>query len=329
MIYTPTTLVLGAGASMPYGFPSGRKLIELIITMNLSERNKFVQLGINSELLIEFQKDLMQADSLSIDEFLETRHEDYLEIGKSCIAYLLIQKEYSDTLFRRWKGPEDEDHAEKWYYYLMDELTTFVDDNGATKSITLDQFSDNKLSVVTFNYDRSLEHYFFTTLSKRFNAPKADVANVVQKIPIIHIHGQIGFLNWQSRLKGAPVRSYNRKLDKQTLKTAADCIQILFEADDEDSTFSRAQGVMNDAERVYFLGFGYHPENMRRMKMHKFRPQAQWWKPDRIFKGSCSGFTDEEKRLKLSGRCQPVKFGDVNHKILEFLRRDGNFLKSP
>ncbi len=30
MITTPTVFVLGAGVSMPYGFPSGRQLIEQI-----------------------------------------------------------------------------------------------------------------------------------------------------------------------------------------------------------------------------------------------------------------------------------------------------------
>jgi len=54
--------------------------------------------------------------------------------------------------------------TKSWYEYLFNQLTTRFDD-----------FEKNKLSILTFNYDRSLEFYLFTcmraTMSEQRSGP--------------------------------------------------------------------------------------------------------------------------------------------------------------
>ena len=58
MIETPTVLILGAGASMPFGFPSGRQLLQTICVRLKNEGKLFgylIELGTSRPKIIEFR----------------------------------------------------------------------------------------------------------------------------------------------------------------------------------------------------------------------------------------------------------------------------------
>jgi len=115
MITKPTVFVFGAGASMPYGFPSGRQLVEQIYCTALgnfkeTSNNKWINSGLISaprirEILNDmygasevgkFGKALRLSQQISIDAFLEHRAE-FTDIGKLTIA-LFILGEYPLTV---------------------------------------------------------------------------------------------------------------------------------------------------------------------------------------------------------------------------------------
>ena len=144
MITRPTVLILGAGASMPFGFPSGLELIDRICERARGSDQQIIDvldiLNIKGDILGAFSNELRLAAPSSIDEFLENR-QDYLEIGKALIAVVIAESEDSLKLLGR-------QHPERhWYRYLLSKLRG-----------SLSEFSQNQLSVITFNYDRSLEH---------------------------------------------------------------------------------------------------------------------------------------------------------------------------
>src|SRR5262245_42295646 len=137
MITTPTLLILGAGASAPFGFPLGIGLRENIIR-NLQD-NKFrqplIDAGYPSERIAEFRRTFLYSGKESVDAFLE-HSINYLEIGKAAIAQELLKYELLENLL--------ETLSKNLYAYLYKQLNTAPDD-----------FPKNKLSVVTYNYDRS------------------------------------------------------------------------------------------------------------------------------------------------------------------------------
>src|SRR6267378_303056 len=99
MIEKRTVLILGAGASMPYGFPSGSGLRRHII---------------------EYLDELLSADTTSIDVFLERRTE-FVEIGKAAIAATLIPLESTRNLFQTWTLPSVL-MSQTWYQYFASTL---------------------------------------------------------------------------------------------------------------------------------------------------------------------------------------------------------------
>jgi hypothetical protein len=292
MITVPTVLVLGAGASAPYGFPSGSGLRDNIIgTLNSPESASFKQLremSASVSLLANFGEALSYSGMSSVDAFLEHRRE-FIEVGKVAIAQALIPLEVETNLF----------YAERrWYQYVFERMST-----------TFDEFQDNKVSVLTFNYDRSLEHFLVTAIRHKFGKSESESASKVRKLKIIHLHGQLGLLPWQ----GGDGRPYGIATDNRFLEDAAQQIKIVSEDMSEAPQFAVAHEILGSAEKVLFLGFGYNPTNLKRLLPDQL-PQCKFF-------GSRLDITDVEaqpiRRLMPS-----IMLGNPSQDVLSLLRGD-------
>jgi hypothetical protein len=99
MITTPTVLVLGAGASCPYGFPTAKQLKNRICQVFESNTPAIRLLGDNAaptENFLQFREAFWRSGTPSVDEFLQGRPE-FLNVGKLAIAYCLIPYENEKT----------------------------------------------------------------------------------------------------------------------------------------------------------------------------------------------------------------------------------------
>lgn len=97
-----TTLVLGAGASIPYGFPSGRDLLLEVYDKLLDKNSSFFRLIYDSsvndiKIIEEFRDSLLKSYQPSIDAFIEKRSE-FLDIGKSSIISSLLPYETENKI---------------------------------------------------------------------------------------------------------------------------------------------------------------------------------------------------------------------------------------
>lgn len=257
MITKPTVLILGAGASMPYGFPSGQDLLKNIDS-KLNRRSigshpspDWIAIlkgfGIAEGDIETFRRDLFYS-RMSVDAFLEHRPE-FFHVGKLAITLSLIQYEDEDCLFS--------DNTKNWYDYLRGKLNAPFED-----------FGKNKLSVITFNYDRSIEHYLFKVLKSTYGKPDEECAEKLKKIPIIHVHGRLGALPWQTMEGG---RAYTTTVVPEEVKVATEQIIVIPEGQDTSSEFEKAFDIMMAADKIYFLGFGYNDVNLRRLAINKIR----------------------------------------------------------
>ena len=255
MIEKPTVFILGAGASQPMGFPTGNELFTLVCN-SLSGTDVPQKLhaycGFDPNQILQFQKRLQNSGKSSVDAFLEYR-EDFMEIGKAAMAHELILLEDSPRLFNSYVGA--------WYKYLFDKM-----DNG------LDTFGENKVSFLTFNYDRSLEEFLFQSLTNLYGEPNEDRAATIAKctsqlkrIPIVHLHGKLGNLPWE----GGAERPFEPTINAQTLNIARNGIKIIHEKVDgsRDQEFKFGHDLLQAAEKVYLLGFGYSKVNMERLRI--------------------------------------------------------------
>jgi len=247
MISRPTVLILGAGASNPYGFPLGIGLRARVCAFlgtpgGTAETGRFSDAQYDLRELIEFWQALQHSGYTSVDWFLE-ENPQFIEVGKASIAAALIPFENPARLF-----PPNAPH-EHWYELLVNILDS---PRGA--------FTKNRLSIVTFNYDRSLEYYLLRVLETRRGSLE-QAKEELRTLDVIHVHGALGDL--------APMvtggREYSPELEPAAIRAAADQIVVVSEISEEADEFVVAANILANAERIVFLGFGFHPPSVRRL----------------------------------------------------------------
>jgi hypothetical protein len=184
MIEKQTVLVLGAGASVDYDYPSGAKLIESI--HNSRALPSFCNLLTDHTLYSELEERLPASGAKSIDEFVSWN--PHLEIAaKVYITDLLWRHQNVDWLHplsRQARIPHDDDRRkENWYLYLWHALTDSIGD--------ADDIKGNKLTVITFNYDISLEAFISERIEQAFGVGPLSIGKVLDYVNIIHMRGKL------------------------------------------------------------------------------------------------------------------------------------------
>jgi hypothetical protein len=256
MLTKKTVLVLGAGASEPFGFPTGIQLSQQVYEKLEPPHTAHHWLtglcGYTVDQVAQFRRSFFLSGKNSVDAFLEYR-DDYMQIGKAAMAAILIPYEHEWHLFRYDQG---------WLRYLFNNLNTSFED-----------FGKNELSIITFNYDRTVEHFIFTALKNTYNKTDDEVRAVVEQIPIIHLHGRLGFLPWQ----GGRSRAYGVEVDKHALDVSIENIKIIHEdIKGRDDDFTMAKALLDAADQILFMGFGYNKTNMDRLEIGKIAQGKAW-----------------------------------------------------
>ncbi len=274
MITTPTTLILGAGASYPYGFPLGKKLVDDIL--DLFPRMEYVEnvdtfrfpktdfirklkhLEFEDVFMYEFSNNLRNSKVDSIDSFLENKeNSEFLEIGKISILQAISSYENSQELF----------NTDDWYRILWNALYA------NTKS--KEGFRLNKVSIITYNYDRSLEYYLLNCIKHSYNLSDKDACILLfNTIKIIHVHGKMGYFQIQDKELNLNMGFYNILnygediTDYNKLKTLSKNIKIIHDENiNESDEIKEANRILANTIRICFLGFGYAEDNIKRLKI--------------------------------------------------------------
>ena len=248
MIEKKTVLILGAGASKPYGFPLGRELRDSVLQKKYgSWLFDFMPVnpGFEDYEYTQFAGDLAHSGSPSVDAFLE-ENDRWLDIGKSAIALFLLDAEINCRP-KIFPPDQPKDH---WYETLWSRL------KGSSWAL----FKKNPLAIVTFNYDRSLEHYLVTVLCNNYNIKASTAMRGLTKMPILHVHGDLG--NYIAHDNKA---DFAQRLNKSRFTIAKQRILIVHENEGQTKDFVLARKLITEAERVLFIGFGYHPKNMAKL----------------------------------------------------------------
>jgi hypothetical protein len=169
VITKSTLLILGAGASKPYGMPLGAELRDDVLHAynNFAYRQVLSKLRASDSDFEDFAKDLATSGFSSVDAFLEERSK-WTTIGKAAMAFCLLISEYK-TRHKLFPPQQPKDH---WYQTLWSHMRT----------PTWSALKKQSLCIVTFNYDRSLEHYLTQVISNHYAIKSA---TAVASLPII------------------------------------------------------------------------------------------------------------------------------------------------
>ena len=252
LLVKKTVFVLGAGSSQSYGYPIGIELSKLMVSELTKEPVTTAlrdNLGFGDDAIRIFRDAFYKSGKNSIDAFLEHRSE-FIDIGKATTALLLMRYE-TDDLFG---------YDGSWLRYLYNLLNTSWAD-----------FAKHHLAFITFNYDRSVEHFLFSVLKHSYGKSDDECAAAVAHFPIIHLHGHLGYLPWQD----TSAREYGPLITAQTLQLAIEHIKVIHEdTSDRDKDFLRAKKLLAEADQIFIAGFGFNPTNVQRLGLQNVAEKA-------------------------------------------------------
>ncbi|MHB8483397.1 MAG: hypothetical protein ACYDBV_11795 [Nitrospiria bacterium] len=269
-----TVLVLGAGASCHFGYPTGDDLISRILnsiqTVKIPGPGLFPErtsMPLISEIYTfkPLYDQLLFHDPLSIDSFLTqfSSNKPMLDAGKMIIVYEILQAE-NPALFLRFK-PNTGNRNENWYRFLINALIS-----GATPQKLVEE--ELRLKVITFNYDLSLEYALYSRFENHlFLGPQA--FPFLKKISenIVHIYGQVGQFEWNGGERKN--EDYGKYKDEKAFIKAdrhwKDKIFVIGQDRDNKVADNAAKAMqwLSDAEVVFFLGFGFNEDNINLLKL--------------------------------------------------------------
>lgn len=256
MIEQETLFISGAGASKPYNYLTGRELRNYIskslpadLSQIIEKDKEFYKKAQLNKKIKNFSEIFNKSAIQSIDRWL-AMNPKFSDIGKKAIATSILKCE-CDSRF--WEDVDDP--SKDWYMYLYNRMT-----DGFSSPDSYKKFKDNKVSFVTFNYDRSLEHFLYTSLSNSFvqehveNLILLSLDQDIIPFPFIHVYGQIDEPHWKSG------SVYGEEISWEKIYRLASNIKVIGERTDEQSKI--IPNLITKAARIFFLGFGYAPENM-------------------------------------------------------------------
>jgi hypothetical protein len=302
MISKNTVLIIGAGASHPYELPLaygltrnciGESRVEAIMKQagNYGTRSDYGN-GIPA-----FKKALNLSQTSSIDALLEREeYKNYRHIGKLLIAGEIFKAESIAKILMYKSSLSDH-----WYSHLRHALF-----NGVSK----DQFQENNLSIVTFNYDRTINYYLAQAYVNTYQLSEDKAKDVFNTIPIIHVYGSLGNLFEY----GSPAPDLGGShLDHLQLIKMSDNIKIWNEEPGNEN-ITKAKELISKADNIFIFGFGYHRENYKRLALDYARPKKGY--------ACCFNMTDSEKLIPRRDLDNGFEFIDVISGISGLFRKE-------
>jgi len=286
MFRAKTVLVLGAGASCEVGLPEGSALLTTIARLltfrfehsseptqgdrtifyalreRLKEGTDVTRLNEHLRAAVQITQSAVQA--ISIDNVIDMLEDANAEaVGKLGISKAILDAEADSDYFRAIPDRPYELNIARfpstWYSRLTKILT-----EGVRRS-NIKHLFDN-LTIINFNYDRCLENYLCYSISNYYGIALAEAQKLVDQLPMYRPYGRVGKLPWQSG--GEPAIEFGRRGVREVNEAALQ-LRTFTEQIEEGETLASMRDALAAADRIVFLGFAFHRQNMKLLAVNR------------------------------------------------------------
>ena len=197
--------------------------------------------------------------AMSIDNFLDAHQgNEKIELcGKLAIVCSILEAERTSLLYFDEHDSLEKLHFGKikntWYNRFAQLLTENCHKDN------IDQIFKN-ISFIVFNYDRCIEHFLFFSLQNYYGIDQKDAAKIMENLPIYHPYGVVGRLPWQDLIDCVP---FGSNADDKKLLSLVEQIKTFTERVEDTPSILKIRQAVQFSETIVFLGFAFHPQNMR------------------------------------------------------------------
>jgi hypothetical protein len=288
------TIVLGAGASKPYGFPLGDALVDQMVARTLdharhieSNVKKLYRDSLPDNAVRHIEALKLSAETLelyaplSIDRYLDSYYRndpEALKDHKDIIALEILHC-FCQAHIKKNFGKKNEGN---WLRFIIPELFDIFDSYKArNKHLAC------PIKFITFNYDLSLEFYIERIV---YNARKYSLEEREDFLKwigasIVHVYGQIGAYTWSGCANQEAVQSWHtfthellnhrytaegliaaesdekRALWRLAQKFSKNIELISSIRTEKCQSSSTIENWLTNTRTLLFSGYAFHPEN--------------------------------------------------------------------
>ena len=330
MFSRPVVFIVGAGASAEFRMPAGGELkTKVAAAVNfgaagtrhtgdqdlyklLTDRNKSTDYDNAGRLLAD-----VIPSFISIDEALNwfTSRSEILELGKIAIVREILTGERASRLFNASDvhSIPDADFDDTWLPHFLSMVMGSLNMEEAETAF-------RNVTVINFNYDRTIEHYVYSALQRQFGLHSKEAARVLSGLKMIRPYGQVGNLPWQDAESSVEFGMASGMNDYKRLAALSQGIRTYTEGELVAALAATIQPQMERARMVVFLGFGFHQQNMTILRARS----AESWR--RVFATALDMNLNNYPTMRSSiantvGTLQePLLFGSTARTLLVQLR---------
>ena len=278
MFRAKTVLVIGAGAGVEVGLPTGPELLKQIVKLTYITYGRYEQatgdpgivealkLSLNEGAAVGKLQDHLKAgrqlgasakQALSIDNVIDALEDQQVElVGKIGIVRAILTAEAASLAFRRREAHMNSLDLSKFEKTWYNSLTQLLTEN--VRKSQVDRIFDN-LEIINFNYDRCLEHYLPFSLGSYYGIEPSHFQKIMQQLTIHRPYGIAGRLPWQGGTR--PSVDFGGGSPQQ-LADVVQQIRTFTERMKEGDELAAIKKTMANADRVLFLGFAFHRQNV-------------------------------------------------------------------
>jgi hypothetical protein len=205
--------------------------------------------------------------SISIDNYIEAHkpNEGIAFCGKMAIVRAILEAEHDCVLFDAFDRPphtvigqeRNKQFNNSWYPLFFQKIT---------EGCHADELAErlNDISFIIFNYDRCFEYFMYYALIIYYNMDRDKARDFVQHLHINHPYGTVGEL-WDENGK----TTFGEIPNSTRLIELAEEIKTFTESiDKEKDSNNRIQYLVERMDRLIFLGFAYHEQNLNLLFNH-------------------------------------------------------------
>jgi hypothetical protein len=135
------------------------------------------------------------------------------------------------------------------------------------RGLRIDKNEDlfNNVAFIVFNYDRCLEHFLIHAVQQLYSIPEDAAARILRKVTIIHPYGMAAPFKSYDNPSGFPFGGEAHIL-QGNYWAFSEGIRTYNEQITSGTELKKIHNEMINAERIVFLGFAFHDQNMALLK---------------------------------------------------------------
>lgn len=131
---------------------------------------------------------------------------------------------------------------------------------------SVEHLRQNRLKIITFNYDRSLEHYLYRSFAAVADEEERRVLpDYIGNLGFVHVHGILSRLDWQQ----GGGRGYGQVQKGEDILAASQSMLLTHQTPQIGYAGVPVAQLIAEARRVIILGFGFDDRNMDKIGLPK------------------------------------------------------------